>query len=290
MKPQKALHLHEDQAKKKPKSDGQTYLILEKYDGWYGYFDVSDEPSWIMSRAQRMIPSLKGLSERLSDFRGLVPKGRLIFEILIKGVPEFKDLNGILNRSKGDCEAKGAYLRVHDFIPEGKSTMPANVRHAMARGVVKQLNQGGFREALIAPVLDVGDTKVVRANALKVWARNGEGVIGKRIDSPYSEGKRNADLIKVKEEVTLELKVVDLEQGEGKYLGTLGALVCEDKHGNRHSLSGMLDEERDLWWHNPSLIVGKVVEVKAMKVLPNGSLREGRFKAVRYDKSIQEID
>jgi hypothetical protein len=40
----------------------------------------------------------------------------------------------------------------------------------------------------------------------------------------------------------------------------------------------------------PSLIHGKVVEVKAMKELPDGSLREPRFKCIREDKTIGDID
>lgn len=38
------------------------------------------------------------------------------------------------------------------------------------------------------------------------------------------------------------------------------------------------------------LIKHMVVEIKAMKVNKDGSLREARFKAVRYDKNSSEID
>ena len=40
----------------------------------------------------------------------------------------------------------------------------------------------------------------------------------------------------------------------------------------------------------PHSIIGKVVEVQAMQILDNGSLREGRMKAVRHDKDRSEID
>jgi DNA ligase-1 len=79
-------------------------------------------------------------------------------------------------------------------------------------------------------------------------------------------------------------------KGEGKYSDTLGALLVRDKNGITHTISGMTDGQRELWWENPLLIQGKVVEVKAMKELPDGSLREPRFKCIREDKTIGDID
>ena len=37
--PQKALHLHLEEAKKSPKHLGHEYMIFEKYDGWFMYVD-----------------------------------------------------------------------------------------------------------------------------------------------------------------------------------------------------------------------------------------------------------
>ena len=39
--PQKALHLHLEEAKKSPKHLGHEYMIFEKYDGWFMYIDVT---------------------------------------------------------------------------------------------------------------------------------------------------------------------------------------------------------------------------------------------------------
>ena len=46
----------------------------------------------------------------------------------------------------------------------------------------------------------------------------------------------------------------------------------------------MTDGDRIMWWADPSIIIGRIVEVQCMKVLANKSLREGRYKAVRHDK------
>jgi hypothetical protein len=52
----------------------------------------------------------------------------------------------------------------------------------------------------------------------------------------------------------------------------------------------MTDKQRTTWWNARSLIIGQVIEVKAMQELPDGSLREPRFKCVRFDKTLAEID
>ena len=298
IKPQKALHLYLELEKKRTKVADDEFVIFEKYDGWYGLRETIGEgliSSDIMSRAGRAIPSLVGLSASLSAFeqtKQITVKGTIIFEILVEGIPVFSELNGMLNRSKGECECKGAYLMVHDFVPADDEAMPFLERYKIASAYVEAL---GHRKVRIAPIIAIGDCNEVQRQAELIWARRSkdisdEGSIGKRIDAPYSEGKRNKDIIKVKSEVTLEMVVVDYELGNGKYQGMLGNIIVKQANGTLHGVSGMSDEERIEWLADFSLINGKVVEVKAMQLLENGSLREGRFKAVRHDKGVSEID
>lgn len=296
IKPQLALHLYKELDKKRTTVREDTFAIFEKYDGWFGMKEVSgicgelSEVCMISSRAGRVIPSVRDLSSSIGCLEHNMDwtvKGTILFEILVHGFPEFKDLNGILNRSKGDCEAKGAYLMVHDFIPHDGVEMGIEIRHKIASEYVETL---GHDRVMIAPILDYGNTVAVQNAAEGIWNRGGEGVIGKRVGAGYSEGKRNKDIIKVKEEVTLDLLVVDIEEGEGKYEGTTGKLIVRNKAGQLNPVSGMSDAERGSWWDFPNLIKGYIVEVKAMKVLANGSLREGRFKAIRHDKDVSEID
>ena len=297
IKPQKALHLYLELDKKRTKIADDTFAIFEKYDGWYGMKDISQSVvnfERISSRARRLIPSLVDLSRSIATFeetKNIDLQGTLIFEILIKNVPVFKDLNGILNRSKAPCQAQGAYLMVHDLVVSDKS-MPFSERYKLTEQYVSQLDHPSVR---LAPILSIGGHEEVQRVAESIWKRRSantsdEGAIGKRIDAPYSEGKRNKDIIKVKSEVTLDLHVVGMEEGQGKYAGTLGKLLVKNKAGITNGVSGMTDEERDMWWDYPELIMNKVVEVQAMQILENGSLREGRMKAVRHDKLLTEID
>ena len=277
---QKALHLHIEEAKKNPKHIGLEYMLFEKHDGWFGYLDF---PSCLIhSRQLRPIPSVVELSNKIRSKRPNT-NGRLIFEIMIEGleIDSFHELNGILNRKREQVE--GVYLRVHDFIPDFlHCTMPADKRYKFAEEIVTSLD---LPEVIMSPILGVTqDMAEARELCETLWAQNKEGIILKQKDGLYQSGKRNYSLMKIKEEVTLDLRVHDVFEGKDKYIGTLGGLILKDKNHVLHKVSGMSDEDRDLWWKDPSLIVGKIVEVKAMKKLANGSLREARFKAVRHDK------
>lgn len=284
LKIQKAKHLYLEMEAVRPKCIGQVYYLLEKYDGWYGYIDLYQGfEGVIKSRAGRDIPSMTDFGR---DLVNMLPNidGRLIFEIMIPNM-EFAELNGVLNRKF--AQASDAYIVVHDFIPEA-GDLDFEDRFGLVESIVRQCNVPTVRKARL---LGISSTVAHWHDACKeVWAEGGEGLILKRAKAMYGNAVRNYDLMKIKEEITLDLLVAGAEEGLGKYAGTLGSLILVDKSGLYHKVSGMTDTERSEWWKDGSQIIGKVVEVRAMKILPDGQLREPRFKAIRFDKTSTEID
>lgn len=91
-----------------------------------------------------------------------------------------------------------------------------------------------------------------------------EGVII-NLDTPY-ECKRSKNLIKVKKFYTYDLEVVDVEEGDGRNKGTLGALVVKYKDNTVNVGSGFTDEERKNFWENREDIIGRVIEVKYKEI------------------------
>lgn len=125
-----------------------------------------------------------------------------------------------------------------------------------------------------------------------VWDRGGEGGVLRNPHALYAPGKRNMDILKLKKGVSYDLKVLGVLEGEGKYKGTLGALLCKWKNceGDPNwtqtiRISGMTDAQREEWWKVPDKIIGKIVQVDAMCESAKGLLREPRFKGIRYDKT-----
>lgn len=91
-----------------------------------------------------------------------------------------------------------------------------------------------------------------------------EGVI-LNLNTPY-ECKRSKNLIKVKKFYTYDLEVVDVEEGDGRNKGTLGALVVKYKDNTVNVGSGFTDEERKNFWENREDIIGRVIEVKYKEI------------------------
>lgn len=134
-----------------------------------------------------------------------------------------------------------------------------------------------------------------------VTSAGAEGLMLNLAHANYQH-KRTADLLKVKNTYTVDMLVKDWEYGNGKYDGMLGALCCEAiSDGKRIEAkvgTGITDEQRQLWADDPSLIVGKIVEVSYFSMSQSAgtygtklySLRFPRLKRVRYDKEITSVD
>ena len=118
-----------------------------------------------------------------------------------------------------------------------------------------------------------------------------EGIMIKDMEAPY-ECKRNTFWMKWKPTITVDLPVIELEEGTGRNKGRLGALVCRGvDHGKEISVnvgSGFSDTERDLFWKQQKSIVGRTAEILCDVITQNQdgtySLRFPRFVRWRDDK------
>lgn len=107
-----------------------------------------------------------------------------------------------------------------------------------------------------------------------------EGAVLKKSKAFYSF-RRSYDWMKMKSEDSVDLTVVDMEEGTGKYAGQCGALVV-DYNGVRVNVgSGLTDALRASLWASRGDVIGRIVEVEYMEVTPDGSLRHPRFVCFR---------
>lgn len=114
-----------------------------------------------------------------------------------------------------------------------------------------------------------------------------EGLMIKNADSVY-EFKRSKNLLKMKLMDTIDLPVVDIFEGTGKYAGMMGGVYVEYK-GNLVGVgSGWNDEQRQRYWYEPNEILGKTIEIAYQAETQNKkgekSLSFPVVKQVRNDK------
>ena len=197
---------------------------------------------------------------------------------------------------KRDANASDAVFNVFDALPleafrQGHYAAKQDMRRHDLQGLFGHFMDCANVKRLSSWEVDL-DTEEGRdkLDAMRDEAakRGLEGVMVKDADAPY-ECKRTAGWLKIKPNITVDLKVIDIEPGTGRNEGRLGALVCEGTDdGRRISVnvgSGYSDALRDAIWADRSGVLGHTVEVKADAVTQNQdgsySLRFPRFVRFR---------
>jgi len=93
-----------------------------------------------------------------------------------------------------------------------------------------------------------------------------EGIMIKDVDAPY-ECKRSHAWLKLKPFIEVSLTVVAVEEGTGRNVGKLGAVVCEGVDDGKKIVvncgSGFTDEQRAEFWTARDSLAGQVVEIRA---------------------------
>lgn len=131
----------------------------------------------------------------------------------------------------------------------------------------------------------------------RICNMGGEGLMINLASATYSH-KRTDQLLKFKQVQSMDMKVIDIQEGNGKYAGLIGAIWCECETEDGKVItvsvgSGLSDEQRLQWAMKPSDILGKIVEIQYFSLSQDGknkgsnyySLRFPRLKTVRTDKS-----
>ena len=212
--------------------------------------------------------------------------------------------NGILSKSiKGtmsEDEAKQVRATLWDAIPLEKFVEGRDEETYETR-LPKLVNAISHVKGVHAPVghfIDLVWTKRVddihEAKSIfeKFLAKGEEGTILKTLDMIW-ENKRSKKQIKFKGELECDLMCVDWEEGTGKNVGRLGALVLEsaDRQLRVNVGTGFSDEQRDKI--TKKNVLGKVVSVKYNSKIQdknssNVSLFLPVFVEIREDKDVAD--
>jgi DNA ligase-1 len=208
----------------------------------------------------------------------------------------FQDLMKQVHR-KSDVQSQDAVLNLFDIVTleefeSGKSSTNQEKRseqvykwHKTNKDALPSVAVVGHE--LVDLDTEAGQKRYKEINAQAI-AGGYEGIMLKDPTAGY-ECKRSVAWLKLKPFIEVSLAVVATEEGTGKNVGKLGALVCEgvdDGKAIRVNVgSGLTDEQRDGFWKFKDDCVGMVAEVRADAITQNQdgtySLRFPRFKGFR---------
>jgi hypothetical protein len=279
-------------------------LVQTKMDGMRFNAIVRNGSVEYRSRNGKEIQLLGNLDE---DFIKMAGDIDCVFdgELLVVdngGILDRQTGNGILNKAnKGTITATdAAKVRaiVWDVIPflyfqDGECPTPYYYRFASLEllieknspqkvGLVKSWEVDNYEEAktLFEGLLAQGQEGIILKDKRGIW-----------------EDKRAKHQIKFKGEEECDLEIVSVEEGTGKYVGKLGAVVCRSRPTDGQYLtvnvgSGFNDAHRDDLWAIRDSLVGKIVAVKYNMRIKNkageDSLFLPIFVEVRDDKDVAD--
>ena len=208
-----------------------------------------------------------------------------------KGLTSKEQYKETMKITRKDSEKHGIKMIVFDCMTAEEfkkqdCSDDYGTRRAMAQMI---LSAAEFKYFELLPILYAGNDSAKVLELLdEAVAKGEEGVMINITDAKYEFG-RTWNLMKVKKMNTLDLEVVDYEEGSGRLAGTLGAIHVRYKNGNIVKVgSGFSDELRRQIWNHDIMIVGQIVEIQYFEETTNAdggiSLRFPVFKDFRPDK------
>lgn len=214
----------------------------------------------------------------------------------------FQKLMTQVNR-KEEIDTTDSILALFDLIDyddwiNGYSPVPQAKRHKnLCEILIPILNDNNISSIIIIPKLLVDLSTNDGLLAFEHFNRQAidegfEGIMIKDPLSPY-EGKRTSSWLKIKPKISVDLNIINIIEGTGKYNSSLGAFVCKGIDDGREIQtnvgSGFTDEMRIKYWNNRNDLIGAIVEIEGdvLTIAENQTIWSLRFPTFKRFREIE---
>ena len=247
-------------------NENEWFSLSQKLNGVRGtYFEGK-----LISRQGK---EFAGLEHILEDIQQLIPNsdewvidGELIRKNAehISDNENFRLTTGILSQEDGD--KRQIQLVIFDILPKaeflrGESQLRYRDRLEQLKDLEQRIQRRNLSNLRIVDVLYTGNDMSMISKCLeRMIAEGKEGLMLNRNCKYFT--RRHNGILKVKQFYTVDLEIVDLEEGTGRLSGTLGAFVVRYKNNYLRVGSGMTDDQRKKFWDDGLNLIGRVIEVK----------------------------
>ena len=272
-----------------PKLDGVRVVVI---------CDVDKDEVKLFSRNGKELSNFPTINKTFDDMLDQMSES-MVFDGEVMS-DDFQTLMREIHRKSG-AKTKDAKLNLFDCLPlaEFKNGGSNSVNDGiLKRKEMLQSFNYGPNVNLVEYVkmnLSEDDGQKMFADYNKLCIDKGfEGIMVKPVNGIY-ECKRSTLWLKVKPFIEVSLTVKATEEGTGRNVGKLGALIVEGKDSGKFIKtnvgSGLSDSDREKYWKAKDKLIGQIVEVRADAITQNQnakdewSLRFPRFLRFRgFDK------
>ena len=283
------------------------WSVTEKLDGnrCISYYDGENDKWVFLSRSGKEMHvdfDMRGLPESLIyDGEVISPEqeelSKAIFDEITYGSTSAKPQYVSFNKTSGQINQhtinKQLVYKIFDIqMPD----VPYNERRRILNELTPYADNVKIHPVLTTLNYTMNMEDEIARCMQVIRNLGGEGLMLNKSNQLYQH-KRVKDLLKVKDVQTMDMLVLDIFHGNGKYENAVGGLVCQaitpdGKIVNCNVGTGLSDEQR-FAWKDRKLIVGKIVEVEYFSLSQDSSalgtqyysLRFPRLKGIRRDKT-----
>ena len=247
-------------------NDNEWFSLSQKLNGVRGTFFESK----LISRQGKEFVGLdhiiKDIEDLIYDSEDWVIDGELIRKNTDK-IPDnenFRITTGIINQE--DADKSSIQFVIFDILPKdeflrGESRLPYKERMEKLLFLGEMIRLLDLDSLAIVDILYSGtDQSLIDFYLEKMVNEDKEGLILNR-DSKYRR-KRHNGILKVKRFYTVDLRIIDFEEGTGRLKGSLGAFVVRYKDNILNVGSGISDEQRHTFWEERESLIDRVIEVR----------------------------
>jgi DNA ligase-1 len=284
--------LADDSKKHEKKMTGEVY-VEPKLDGVrvITICDVDKDEVKMFSRNGKELVNFPKILQQFDEMLDQMSES-MVFDGEVMS-DDFQTLMREIHR-KGGAKTDDAVLNLFDCLPlehfkEGGSNDTLGQRKEWLDGYDYGPNISKVEYVKIDLDDDDGQKQFADYNKMCI-DRGFEGIMIKPLGGIY-ECKRSSLWLKVKPFIEVSLTVKDVEEGTGRNIGKLGALIVEGTDDGKFIKtnvgSGLTDQDRETYWQHKDKLLGQVVEIRADAITQNQdttreySLRFPRFLRFR---------
>ena len=257
-------------------------IVEEKYDGIRAVITITDGVPLVMSRHGNELTHL--FPEIVKELSENLPKGKFMFDGEITST-DFQTLARRVQRNEPTNDIPLLY-NVFDILWFETLELVEKPLLERKHFLLPALNN--MKLSQLAPYKHVHTAQEVLDFYHPIIARQGEGIIIKKLDCTYEPGGRN-NWIKLKPVHSADLRCVGAEYGYGKKVSVIASLQLEDASGKvKCSVGSGIDDQSGLDLTEMFVegkLIGRIVEILYSELTKTGSIRFPRFVAVRTDKT-----
>ncbi len=248
--------------------EGHKFAITEKQDGirCLAVCHKGQEPM-LYSRQGQEISGLVDIESELKIASmnyddGFVQDGELLISNR-QSIPSKEQYKRTTKIVRSDDEEKhGVTFNVFDFLPIDDFQRQQSTQPYWTRRMTQDHKFSTYQHVKVVPILFQGSDIDQIIECLNEQRDLGhEGIMINLWDANYVF-KRTNNLLKVKVMQDCDLRITGVEEGKGRFAGTLGALIVDYKGHPLGVGSGQSHEQRVMIWADPQKYIGHVARVQ----------------------------